>query len=113
MVTKKVLIIDDEPDFCLLLRTYLKAKQYDVFTANTIKEGVSLAQELGPDIIFLDNNLPDGLGWEQVPNLYSWFPQSEYFLMSAFHPPTPALDPHIKVRILEKPISFKSLDPYF
>lgn len=60
----KVLIIDDEEDLCLLIKTYLSRKDCEVFTAYSLSEGLKKLNDLLPDILFLDNNLPDGLGWE-------------------------------------------------
>ena len=37
---KKVLIIDDEIDLCLLLSAYLTSKNYEVSIANTLMEGL-------------------------------------------------------------------------
>ena len=57
----KVLIIDDEKDLCLLIKAYLSRKNCDVHTAYTLSEGLMQVDQFLPDILFLDNNLPDGL----------------------------------------------------
>jgi len=59
---KKILIIDDEKDFGLLLKDFL-TKKYEVYLSHTIEDGMKTLEEIKPDYIFLDNNLPDGLGW--------------------------------------------------
>ena len=61
-----VVIIDDEPDSCLLWKAFLTQLQYNVFTALTLREGLALLDSVRPDVIFLDNNLPDGLGWDHL-----------------------------------------------
>ena len=60
MKKKKVLIIDDEEDFGMLMKRFFSQKNYDVYVAYTISDGMKLLNEVLPDIIFLDNNLPDG-----------------------------------------------------
>jgi two-component SAPR family response regulator len=47
------------------------------------KEGLDLMQELQPDILLLDNNLPDGDGWEIVDRFVELFPQIRIYLISA------------------------------
>src|SRR6266498_3498993 len=69
MLTRKILIIDDETDFCLLLKAYFSRKKYDVYLSYSLNQGMKLLEEIKPDIIFLDNNLPDGFGWEKVEDI--------------------------------------------
>jgi len=113
MELKKALIIDDEEDFCLLLQEYLKRKRYEVTVRHTLQSGISTFHSLKPDILFLDNNLPDGLGWEQLPLMYSMLPETQYYLVSAFHPALPDFEGNIHLNVLEKPISFRQLEEFF
>jgi two-component system, OmpR family, response regulator len=108
----KVLIIDDEEDLCLLIKTYLSRKDCEVFTANSLSEGLKKLNDLLPDILFLDNNLPDGLGWEAAEKILKQHPQIQVHLISAFNPPL--VKESIPVaRVWEKPISLRDLDRYF
>jgi len=108
----KVLIIDDEEDLCLLIKTYLSRKNCEVHTAFTLTEGLKKVEVLAPDILFLDNNLPDGLGWEKAEKIITQHPNMQLHLLSAFNPPQ--IKDGIKVtHIWEKPISLKELDRYF
>ena len=66
---RKVLIIDDEVDFCLLLKYYLSKKDCDVSMSHTLREGLGMVENKHPDVIILDNNLPDGLGWSEAQNI--------------------------------------------
>ncbi len=66
MENKKVLIIDDERDFCILLKSYFIRKKYTVYLSNFLSDGMQLLTDIKPDIVLLDNNLPDGLGWNKV-----------------------------------------------
>jgi two-component system OmpR family response regulator len=108
----KVLIIDDEEDLCLLIKTYLSRKNCDVSTANTLSEGLKLVEQLSPDILFLDNNLPDGLGWEKAEKIIANHPAIQLHLLSAYDPPQ--VNSGIQVtKVWEKPVSLKDLDKYF
>jgi CheY-like chemotaxis protein len=53
-MAKKVLMIDDDPEFVEAISNLLDAKGYDVHTASNGKEGVEKAKTENPDIILLD-----------------------------------------------------------
>src|ERR1700749_1721784 len=86
---KKVLIIDDETDLCLLLKDYFTRKNYSVFLSHSLTEGKLAIIDVTPDIIFLDNNLPDGTGWSIAPEIAAAYPNTFIMLFSAFHPELP------------------------
>ncbi len=67
----KVLMIDDNEVSRYLLRGILPDYQYDVFEARDGREGIRMAQELRPGIIFLDFYLPDLNGFEILKDLRS------------------------------------------
>src|SRR5882757_1296697 len=95
---KKILVIDDEVDFCFLLKTYLSKKNYKILLANTLDQGMHLLKSETPDIIFLDNNLPDGLGWDKIEYIRKAYPVVELNLISAYQYALPSSDSyHLKV----------------
>lgn len=113
MEKKKVVIIDDEQDLCHLMRNYLTELDYDVFLANTLGKGLSLMKEVTPDVVFLDNNLPDGLGWEKMDYLLEAYPGCKINLISAYRNSMPEVSARpSSIKILEKPLSLTSLKNY-
>ncbi len=110
---KKILIIEDEIDLCLLLKDYFLRKNYEVMVSHTLNEGKALLVSGMPNILFLDNNLPDGTGWSAAPAIAKDFPNLFIVLISAFHPSMPQMPPNAKYSALEKPISFTDLDKQF
>lgn len=56
------LIIDDESDICFLLSNILRNNNLQVQFVNSIKEGKSYLKDNNPNLLFLDNHLPDGYG---------------------------------------------------
>jgi len=60
---KTVLVVEDEADIRLLLRTVLEAEGYRVAEASTGKDAADAAREASPDLILMDISLPllDGL----------------------------------------------------
>ncbi|MHA4845334.1 response regulator [Flavitalea antarctica] len=110
---EKVLIIDDEVDLCLLMKTFFKQKnQYDVELAHTLNEGLNKLDQFSPDIVFLDNNLPDGLGWDHAREILERHPSVRLNLISAYHPNLPSVKITPNLKIWEKPISLKAIDTY-
>jgi DNA-binding NtrC family response regulator len=110
---RRVLIIDDEIDLCHLLKGYFLKKDYDVYLSHSLKEGISLVDSLQPDIVFLDNNLPDGTGWDKAPLMATSHPQININLISAFHPTVPKMPTGTKYNVIEKPIKLTDLDQQF
>lgn len=108
----KILIIDDEIDLSLLLKSYFTRKNNDVTIAHSLSEGLRLIPQLKPDVLVLDNNLPDGIGWKEAPQIAAQFPDVFIYLVSAYHPSRPPMPERARFRILEKPVSLKDFEHY-
>jgi DNA-binding response OmpR family regulator len=61
--SKKVLIVDDEPDILQLVKLYLEKEGYRTVTATTGTAALKLVKDERPDLVILDLMLPelDGL----------------------------------------------------
>ncbi|HAB16444.1 MAG TPA: response regulator transcription factor [Verrucomicrobiota bacterium] len=68
----RVLVIDDEPPIRRLLTLVLEANGYRVTAAENGKEGLVLAAQLSPALIFLDLGLPDLPGADVLRRLREW-----------------------------------------
>ena len=112
MDRKKVLIIDDEVDFCLLMQFYLSKKNCDVSISHTLKEGLGIIENNHPDVIILDNNLPDGLGWPAAKSIMENSPAAHLFLISANKPSFKNYPEFNHCHVMEKPISIAQLDNF-
>jgi DNA-binding response OmpR family regulator len=110
MKKRKVLIIDDEEDFGMLMKRFFSQKNYEVYVAYTISDGLKLLDEHLPDIIFLDNNLPDGYGWDKTDYILTTYPQTQLNLISALNVPKTSSS---SFRILEKQMLLKELPKMF
>ncbi len=69
-------------------------------------------QSFRPDILFLDNNLPDGLGWEQTAYISQHFPNTRINLISAYQYNPAFAEQFSSIKIWEKPISLTDLNQY-
>ena len=103
---KKVLIIDDEVDLCMMIKQFLTKRNYEVRVAHTLNDGLNHLNAITPDALILDNNLPDGMGWDVAKSLREKYPEMKITLISAYE-----LSNDTKTRlghsiqVLEKPIS--------
>ena len=79
----KVLIIDDETDICYLLSTLLKQKNLDADFVNTLSDAAMALKKDTPEIIFLDNHLPDGLGMNFIEYIKLHYPSSKIIMITA------------------------------
>lgn len=110
---KAILIIDDEIDLCLLLKEFFVRRNFSVRIANTVTEGMACLSDFEPNILLLDYNLADGVGWEQAPKIAAHYPEIFIVLMSAYNSTPPIMPPHANFEIIEKPVSAAALSKHF
>lgn len=63
-MTKKILVVDDEPDILKVVTFRVKKLEYEVVTATNGQEALDLIQKEEPDLILLDIELPVMNGYE-------------------------------------------------
>jgi len=112
-IKEKILIIDDEVDFCHIMKNYFLRRGYEVSIAYDLKQGRKLLEEHSPGILFLDNNLPDGEGWDSVEKFVELIPQIRVVLISAHRHKGSYHGTHKNILIWEKPISMQQLNSNF
>ncbi|MEO8150974.1 MAG: response regulator [Bacteroidia bacterium] len=99
---KKILLVDDDEDFGILMKKLLTNENFEFFVAHTLTEGMLLLEKENPDFVFLDNLLPDGLGWEKTEFILTNYPQTQLNLVSGLSVPKTSAS---TFRILEKPLT--------
>lgn len=108
---KNLLVIDDDADGSALIKAHYAKKNCHVDTAGTLREGIDKMNEQTPDIVFLDHNLPDGLGWGLAAKMQKTFPDMKIVLLTAFDaPPYPVAGDDNNYMRLEKPFNLAKLD---
>ena len=80
---KIALIIDDDEDLCLLLKTMLNARVPEVHCVYNIQNCKELLLRVTPDIVFIDNNLPDGKGVLFIKEIKARLPDARLIVISA------------------------------
>ncbi|MFJ5309252.1 response regulator transcription factor [Streptomyces sp. NPDC088350] len=68
-VRGRLLVVDDEPAIVDTVTRFLRFVGYEVRTAATGREALSLAREFLPDLVLLDIMLPDSDGFEVLNRL--------------------------------------------
>ncbi|MFA5060017.1 MAG: response regulator [Candidatus Omnitrophota bacterium] len=68
-MSKKVLVVDDDPVVLKLVKSRLEANQYEVTTASDGDEGLQKLKTQKPDLIILDVEMPRMDGYTFVVEL--------------------------------------------
>jgi len=81
---KRVLIVDDEENIRLVLRTLLRRNGYEVEAAATAEEALGKLQAFGPDVVLTDVRMPGMSGIDLVTELKTRGSQATVIVMSAY-----------------------------
>jgi DNA-binding response OmpR family regulator len=112
-MNQQVLLIDDEQDFCQLMSGQMKRRNLDFHCAHTLREGIEKMELTHPDILFLDNHLPDGRGWKEAAKLQKAYPNMRIILISALDQPAfEKTAVGMQFTRVSKPVSFRDLERY-
>ncbi len=68
---KRILLVDDEPDFCAIVQGQLEKEGFDVEVAYDGVEGLEKVKANPPDAIILDVMMPEMDGYEACKKLKS------------------------------------------
>ena len=60
----KLLIVDDDPNICDMLKLYFENEGYKIKTANDGVEGLATFKLYNPDLVLLDIMMPKKDGWQ-------------------------------------------------
>ena len=78
-----IFVVENHPDTLKYLRMYLEQLGHQVQSAKTLEEALRLAPSMTCDVLISDIGLPDGDGWDLLPQ--ARFPQPVYAIaMSGF-----------------------------
>lgn len=81
---KKVLIVEDEGDMCLLLNIILAGKELECDHVKSLAAAKAYLQQEQPAVVLLDNKLPDGFGVDFIPFVKSNYPTVRIIMISGF-----------------------------
>ena len=82
----EILLIDDDPDFSIMLRTLLRGRDFQVRSVYTGEDGIEACRENPPDVVVLDLLMPNIDGWEVCERIRS-FSDVPIIILSALGAP--------------------------
>ena len=82
--TKKVLIIEDEGDMCLLLNILLNGKEMELEHVKDLSSAQEYLSKEQPAVVILDNKLPDGFGVDFISHIKSNYPSIKIIMISGY-----------------------------
>jgi DNA-binding response OmpR family regulator len=85
-MTLHVLMIDDDPDVAVTLRTLLRGQDFEIQAVFEGDAGVDMCRETLPDIVILDLLMPEMDGWEVCEQIRS-FSDVPILILSALGSP--------------------------
>jgi DNA-binding response OmpR family regulator len=83
-IAKKVLIVEDEGDMCLLLNILLNGRELELDHVKTLSAAEKYLQQEQPSVILLDNRLPDGFGIDFISTIKKNYPSIKIIMISGF-----------------------------
>lgn len=78
-----VLLIDDETEICFLLKNMLRRVGIDCDVAHSMAQGRAHLLSGTYEAVFLDIHLPDGLGYQLIPEIREQQPDVQVIAISA------------------------------
>ena len=82
--TKKILIIEDEGDMCLLLHILLNGKEMELEHVKDLSSAQEYLAQEQPAVVILDNKLPDGFGVDFISHIKQNYPAIRIIMISGY-----------------------------
>lgn len=84
MASRKILIVDDEPDFLAVMSARLEANDYEVTTAANGEEALNYVKNSKPDAVLLDILMPGIDGLEVLRKIRKMDDSLPVYIITAF-----------------------------
>jgi two-component system response regulator HydG len=81
---KRVLVVDDNEEFCQNLSDILESRGYEVSTANNGLKAIELVKQSGFELVLMDVKMPGMNGVETFKRVKDISPQTAVVMVSAF-----------------------------
>jgi two-component system response regulator AtoC len=82
---KRILLVEDDDSLRESLEMFLSERGYQVSSAASGEQGLTMWRQLKPPVIILDVKLPDISGLEILPRITSQDPDAKVIVITAFH----------------------------
>ncbi len=84
-MSNKILVVDDEPDFCEALGDFLEAKGCSVLEAHDGDQALAVYRQERPDVVLLDMRMPGMDGLETLRELKAIDQGANVIMVTAVH----------------------------
>lgn len=108
----KILIVDDEADICFLLSRNLSKRGFAITISHSLAEAEIQLKNNKPDILLLDNHLPDGKGVDFAGKINEDYPHLKIIMITAHDSPQDRAKAHRNgiSYFLSKPFTIDSIN---
>ena len=83
-MTKRVLIVDDEPDIRALIEITLNRMQLNTVAAENVTQATGILAKDRFDLVLTDMNMPDGNGIDLVAHIQAKYPNTPVAVITAY-----------------------------
>ncbi|MFZ6006723.1 MAG: sigma-54-dependent transcriptional regulator [Nitrospirota bacterium] len=80
----KILVVDDQRTVCYSLQRFLQSEGYNVHTATSGEDALSVLNDVNPDLVIMDVRMPEMDGLEVLRKIKESHPKVQVIMMTAF-----------------------------
>jgi two-component system NtrC family response regulator len=80
----RILVVDDDDSFRRVMQLQLEEAGYEVITASSAEEAITLADEQGPALVITDLKMPRSSGMDVLNSIRSEHPETTVVMITAF-----------------------------
>ena len=84
MAMYSILVVDDEPNYLIVLSELLKDEGFEVFTASSGKDGLKIIEDVDLDVVITDMQMPGMNGLEFLKEVKNRIPDLPVVVITAF-----------------------------
>ena len=81
---KKILIVEDEGEMCLLLNILLTNGEMELDHVKNLASASEYLSKQQPSVIILDNKLPDGFGVDYISHIKKNYPSIKIIMITGY-----------------------------
>ena len=107
---KKMLVVEDQGETCLLLDLILSDRKFELEYVNNLLDADEYLSRNNPSMILLDNKLPDGFGVDFISYVKKKYPQIKIIMISGFSTARDVAMENGADAFLEKPFSMDNVN---
>jgi two-component system OmpR family response regulator len=81
---KKILIVEDEGEMCLVLNILLNGEDMELDHVQNLRSAIDYLHKEKPSVVILDNKLPDGFGVDFISYIRKNYPDIKIIMISGY-----------------------------